>query len=103
MLTAAFGAEIAFKVAGKFADLYVLASTLPTLDADLIIIGAGPYATEIVARQCLGVAPHSTIVTLTRGGRDAMIYRLAMRATELQEVSLESVVQVALEGASRTW
>ena len=103
MLTAAFAGSVTIEVVGHFQDPFMLGSALPAAHADLIVVGAGPYATDMVARQCLSVAPHLTIVSLTRGGRDAVLYRLALSSTTLEDVSPGALIGTALRSASTSW
>lgn len=103
MLTPAFDAEFVLDTTGDFTDLDSLIEALPAMSPDLVFIAAGRMATEQAARRCLAAAPRVSVVMLTRGGRDAVVYRLDLCSMTIQEISPYMLVDEVRKAASTRW
>ena len=70
------------------------------MGSDAVLI-AGPLATPQTARRCLATAPDLSVVTLTRGGRDATVYRRELTWTTIEGISPKALVDLLDEARAR--
>jgi DNA-binding NarL/FixJ family response regulator len=103
MLTPAFDGELVLEAIGDYADLDSLINALPAISPDVVLIAAGRMGTKEVARRCLSVAPKMSVVTLTRDDRDAVIYRLDLSWTTVEEISPQMLVEEVRKAVSTSW
>jgi DNA-binding NarL/FixJ family response regulator len=99
MLTPVFEAAFVVETTGEFTDPDALISALPVMGPDVVLIGPGRSGTEEVARRCLAAAPKLSVVTLTRGGRDALAFRLDSSPTTIEDISPELLSEIVHETA----
>ena len=99
MLTPVFEAAFVVETTGEFTDPDALISALPIMGPDVVLIGPGRSGTEEIARRCLAAAPKLSVVTLTRGGRDALVFRLDSSPTTMKDISPESLCKIVHETA----
>jgi DNA-binding NarL/FixJ family response regulator len=103
MITPAFEAEFVVETTGDFTDPDTLINALPIMRPDVVLIGPGRWASENVARRCLAAAPKLSVVTLTRGGRDALVFRLDSPLTTIEDISPELLREIVHETAKAGW
>ena len=103
MLTPAFEVEFVVETTGDFTDPDTLIKALPIMSPDVVLIGPGRSSTEKVARRCLAAAPKLSVVTLTRGGRDALAFRLDSSPTTIEDISPALLREIVHEAAKAGW
>jgi len=100
LVTSAVGTRAVVETTGQFSDVERIVEALPAMGSDAVLI-AGPLATPQTARRCLATAPDLSVVTLTRGGRDATVYRRELTWTTIEGISPKALVDLLDEARAR--